>query len=289
MNKTRTRLLVMLMAVFSVLGFSAAYAATPAHAAVPVNITTTLYAYPTDAQWTQVTGSTPAGTVNNSIVNICDTAGHGPGCDGTSWTNTNQDWVSEIARLRTAHIQPLVYIPTNYGAYSIAKVEGWLNNAISRYGTYAPMFDTMAPSGTCTNGGTSMACTTYYKTLYNYVVSKNGLKVMFNPGTSFGTSSADVFGTRELLDVFEGPATTQGGQTGFESMVFPTWMKSFAPSYFVAVISAGTSSTVSTDIADAGTYGIGNFYEDDEAEPNPNYSTLPSFWSAEVTDAANGI
>jgi hypothetical protein len=53
-------------------------------------------------------------------------------------------------------------------------------------------------------------------------------------------------------------------------------------------VAAGTSSTIGTDISDAIKDGIGNFYETDEAEP-PNYSTLPAYWSTEVSDAANGI
>ena len=44
---------------------------------------------------------------------------------------------------------------------------------------------------------------------------------------------------------------------------------------------------VGADVTDAAKDGIGNIYVDDEAEP-PNYSTLPAFWSAEVSDAAGG-
>jgi hypothetical protein len=223
-------------------------------------------------------------------VDICDPSGHGPGCDGESWTAANPDWKTEISKLRTASITPLVYIPTNYGAFSVSQVEGWLNQSISYYGVYSPMFDEMSPSGTCSNGGSPEACTTYYQTLYNYAaVTKGAVAAEFNVGTTYNTSAADIFGTKEILQVFEGPATTQQGLTGFESMTWPSWMKSYPASQFAATIAAGTSSTMPNDITEAINSNIGNFYENDQAEPNPNYANLPSFWSAEVTDVANGV
>lgn len=62
-------------------------------------------------------------------------------------------------------------------------------------------------------------------------------------------------------------------------------MASYPASEFSATISTGTASGVGADVTDAAADSIGNVYVDDEAEP-PNYSTLPSFWSAEVQDVA---
>jgi len=62
-------------------------------------------------------------------------------------------------------------------------------------------------------------------------------------------------------------------------------MSSYSPSQFVVTLSAGTTSTIGTDVKNAVSDNIGNIYEDDEAEP-PNYSTLPSFWSTEVKDVS---
>jgi Spherulation-specific family 4 len=278
----------MLAAVTALALFSAVALATSARAASSEHITTTLYAYPTESSWAQVTGATPAGTVTNSIVDICDTEGNGPGCNDESWTDVNPDWTNELKNIIAAKIRPLIYIPTDYGAYSLSQVEGWLSDSITDYGVASPMFDEMEPSGTCTNGGSSLACTTYYKDLYTYATGEGATEVMFNAGTTYDTSSSDIFGSKEVLQVFEGPATTQDGLTGFESETWPSWMKSYAASYFSATISAGTGSTVGTDVADAISAGIGNFYEDDEAEPSPGYSTLPAFWSTEVSDVSSG-
>jgi hypothetical protein len=88
-----------------------------------------------------------------------------------------------------------------------------------------------------------------------------------------------------ILQVFEGPETTEGDVTGFQSATFPSWMGSYPAGEFAATVSAGTSTGVGTDVSDAARDGIGNIYVDDEAEP-PNYSALPSFWSAEVADVA---
>jgi len=49
------------------------------------------------------------------------------------------------------------------------------------------------------------------------------------------------------------------------------------------VISAGTGSSIGTDINDAARDRIGNIYVDDETG-TPNFATLPAFWQTEVSD-----
>jgi hypothetical protein len=89
-----------------------------------------------------------------------------------------------------------------------------------------------------------------------------------------------MFGAKEILQVFEGDVSD------FDSDAFPSWMSSYSPDQFAATVSVGTSGSLSNDVTEAANVGIGNFYEDDEAEP-PNYSTLPAFWSTEVNDVKN--
>jgi hypothetical protein len=93
----------------------------------------------------------------------------------------------------------------------------------------------------------------------------------------------------DILQVFEGPETTENDVTGFQEATgtFPSWMEMYPARQFAATISVGTSGGVGTDVTDAATKdGIGNVYVDDEAE-SPDYGTLPAFWSTEVADVAS--
>ena len=257
---------------------------TPSPAPVPPTVSTsaehiisTLYAYPTLASWTQV--ETAAPTVKYSIVNICAPNGTGSGC-GSPATETNPAWVPTIKTLKADGITPLYYISTNYGALSLTTLESELKNAITWYGVTSPMFDTTATGGTCTNGGSPLPCTTYYKDLYTYSVNSGAVAVVYNPGTT--VPSTYMFGSKEIIQVFEGTAAQ------FEGASFPSWMSTYSPGQFAATLSVGKSTTIGVDVKDAVKDHIGNFYEDDEAE-SPNYSTLPAFWTTEVTDVKSGV
>jgi Spherulation-specific family 4 len=232
------------------------------------SIVTTLYAYPTLPSWQQVESAAP--TVSASIVDICAPDGSGSGCNGQPADAENTAWPPTIQALQQAGITPLYYIWTDYGATPLATVESELLNAISWYGVSSPMFD-----GT----STSASEVSYYQTLYNFAIANGAKIVMFNPGTVAPQSY--MFGPGEILQQFEGT------ESQFDATAFPSWMASYPASEFSATISAGTAAGVGTDISDAVADGVGNIYVDDEAEP-PNYSTLPSFWSAEVQDAAVG-
>jgi trimeric autotransporter adhesin len=231
------------------------------------SIVTTLYAYPTLSSWGQVESAAP--TVSAAIVDICAPDGSGSGCNGQPADAKSTVWVPTIQALQAAGITPLYYIWTDYGAVPLATVENELQNAITWYGVSSPMFD-----GT----STSASEVSYYQALYTFAIANGAKTVMFNPGTVAPQSY--MFGPGEILQQFE------GSEAQFDTTSFPSWMASYPASEFSAVISAGTSAGVATDISDAADDGIGNVYVDDEAEP-PNYSTLPAFWSAEVQDVAN--
>ena len=230
------------------------------------SIITTLYAYPTLSSWNQVESAAP--TVSAAIIDICAPDGSGSGCNGQPADAKSTVWTPTIQSLQSAGITPLYYIWTDYGATPLATVESELQNAISWYGVSSPMFD-----GTSTSASEA----SYYQSLYNFAIANGAKTVMFNPGTVAPQSY--MFGPSEVLQQFEGT------EAQFDATTFPSWMASYPASEFSAVISAGTASGVGTDVSDAATDGIGNVYVDDEAEP-PNYSTLPSFWPAEVQDVA---
>jgi hypothetical protein len=239
------------------------------------HIITTLYAYPTLSSWSQVESASP--TVIDAIANICAPDGSGSGCNGNPADDPSSSWYPTISALKNAGITPLYYISTNYGATALSTINSEISNAVTWYGTPSPMFDEMQPSGTCPNGGNPIPCTTYDDDLYTYSVNAGATAVMFNAGTTYNVTAADMFGPKEVLQVFEGTAAA------FETTTFPSWMSSYPANEFSATLSVGTATTVGVDLQDAVNDNIGNFYEDDEAE-TPNYSTLPAFWSIEVND-----
>lgn len=246
--------------------------------ATSMHIITTLYAYPTLSSWSQVESGAP--TVNYAIADVCAPDGSGSGCNGNPADAQNTAWNPTITTLKNDGITPLYYISTNYGATALTTIESEIQNAITWYGTPSPMFDEMQPSGTCSNGGNPLACTTYYNDLYTYFVNAGATIVMFNAGTTYNVTTADMFGPKEVLQIFEGSASS------FETSTFPSWMASYPANEFSATISDGTATTVSGDVQEAAKDNIGYFYEDDETEP-PTYSTLPAFWSTEINDVAS--
>jgi hypothetical protein len=248
---------------------------SPTPPAPSEHLITSLYAYPTSPAWSQVENA--ASVVKYSIVNICAADGTGSGC-GSPADEKNSAWTTTINTLTSDRITPLYYISTNYGAIALSVLESELQNAKTWYGITSPMFDTTATSGTCSNGGNGIACTTYYNDLYSYAVNAGATAVVFNPGAI--PPNSYMFGPKEVIQVFEGTASN------FEKTSFPTWMSNYPSNEFAATLSGGTATTIGEDIGGAARDNIGNFYEDDENEP-PNYSTLPAFWSTEVNNTLN--
>lgn len=254
----------------------------------PLSIVT-LYAVPTDTQWTTVADSAP--TVADAIVNICDADGNGPGCDNSDWTSQNMAWNPTVSALEAAGITPLIYLTTDNGADSISALETELSQASQWWGITTPMFDQMAGtegtandgSGICTDGGADITCQSYYQQLYNYALSGGAQAVMFNPGTWYGMSPAFMYGPFEILQGFENSETTLEAN----SAPAPSWADSYGQFQFSATVSAASQPGLTTDVSDAMTdQHAGFIYEDDEAEP-PNYGTLPSWFAAFLADLSS--
>jgi hypothetical protein len=243
-----------------------------------IHILSTLYAYPTLTSWSQVESAYPTDDV--TIVDICAPDGSGSGCNGSPADAITPAWSPTIAALDNAGVTPLLYIATSYGATSLATIEGEMQNAYTWYGITNFAFDEMEPSGSCSNGSSTLTCTTYYNDLYTYAVNMGANTVLFNPGTTYNVSTADMFGPKEVLEVYEGTATN------FETTTFPSWMSNYPASEFSANINSGTTSTIGIDVSDAVADGIGNFYENDETG-TINYATLPAFWTTEISDVSN--
>ena len=254
--------------------------AANAAAAVPTSsehIIAVLFAGPTDPGWSQVEAGAP--TVSGAVADICAADGTGSGCDAMPWDEQPPTtWNTLITNLQNAGITPLIYIATDFGdqgggsAFTLSTVESEVSQAVGWWGkNIGFLFD---------EGATTCALeSSYYLPLYNYVksVTNNGT-VEINPGTVNSTMSCYMSAT-DILQVFE------GSESSFQTATFPTWMSSDPARRFGATISAGTSTGVGTDVTDAAKDGIGNVYVDDLPEP-PNYATLPSFFSTEISDVA---
>jgi len=252
------------------------------------HVITTLYAYPGTSVWSQVVDNAP--TISASIVDMCGGDGSsGSGCNGTPWAERPvAAWTTQIEALQNAGITPLVYIATDYGDqngssdFSLSTVESEVSEAVSWYGKGIGFMFDEAPTSCSLESS-------YYAPLYKYVKSvTSDATVELNPGTVNANMSC-YMNAADILQVFEGPETTITSLklTGFQSTTFPTWMQNYPASRFAATISQGSATGVGTDVTDAATTDhIGNIYVDDENEPNPDYQTLPSFWSTEISDVA---
>jgi Ricin-type beta-trefoil lectin domain/Spherulation-specific family 4 len=269
--------------------------ALPGTGTHPLSIVT-LYTQPTDTQWTTVDDS--AADVAGAIVNICiettinsQEVNVGPGCDNIDWPSKNAAWDPTVSALQTAGITPLIYVTTDNGADSVATLETELSQAKSWWGITTPMFDQMtgtegtADNGSdiCTDGGADITCQSYYEQLYNYAMSNGAQAVMFNPGTFFDITPAFMYGPYEILQGFEGAETALTGNAN----PAPSWADSYGQFQFSATIANDATTAQSElpgDISDAMTdQHAGLIYENDESEP-PNYSALPSWFSAFLTD-----
>jgi hypothetical protein len=239
-------------------------AAVAPSGAAPQQITLPLYAAASSSDWAEIGADAP--TVRAAVVDICAPDGTGSGCDGEPADEANPAWPGTVSALRTAGVLPLYYISTDYAAEPVATVESEVSDAIDWYDTPSIFLDEVPTS--CTD-------TSYYQTLYSFIHSLGGI-VVLDPGTVTATSSC-YMPDADILEVFS------GSQSSFQAATFPSWLASYPSSRLSAVVSAGTSAGVGTDVGDAAADGIGNVYVDDEAEP-PGYTTLPAFWSTEVTD-----
>jgi hypothetical protein len=257
--------------------------ATGAAASVPISsahIVTVLFASPTDPSWSQVEAGAP--TVSGAVLDICAADGTGSGCDAMPWDEQPPTtWNTLITNLQNAGVTPLIYIATDFGdqgggsAFTLSTVESEVSQAVGWWGkNIGFMFD---------EGATTCDLeSSYYLPLYNDVksVTNNGT-VEINPGT-VNSGMQCYMSAADTLQVFEGDEPTFQQMT--TNHAFPTWMASFPARRFGATVFAGTAAQIGNDVTDAGpTDGIGNIYVNDEAGP-PNYSTLPAFFSTEVTD-----
>jgi Spherulation-specific family 4 len=120
-----------------------------------------LYSYPPSGFWTDVTANAP--TMAMIVCNVDS----GPG------TGYESNFGAVFEAAAAAGITCLGYVPTGYGADSIASVEAMVDLWQAYYGIVSINFDTVSPDE---------AHLSYYEELVEYVHSRGGVCVL-NPGT----------------------------------------------------------------------------------------------------------
>ena len=248
--------------------------ATVASAATPVHMTVPFYPpFPgyNDPGWTEIENATPAGTVTNAIVNFCDAAGNGPGCNNTPWRTKNTHWVSTIAALKAAGVKPMGYTWSNYDKTALATVEKEISDWVHWYSVKHVFVD-----GAATNDAS------YYCNLAKYAVNHGVTQFEINPGTNIPSSKYECAGTvaagKVVINSYEG----QGG-AAFSSWTPPAWMASHPGDLAVTLATPEqNASGMEADLSHAQAEGAAHFYEG----TNTLYAALPAFFAQEVTAVA---
>jgi hypothetical protein len=120
-----------------------------------------LYSYPPSGFWTDVTANAP--TMAMIVCNV----DNGPG------TGYESNFGAVFEAAAAAGITCLGYVPTGYGADTIASIEAQVDLWETYYGIVSINFDTVSPDGTYLS---------YYEELVEYVHGRGGICVL-NPGS----------------------------------------------------------------------------------------------------------
>jgi hypothetical protein len=119
-----------------------------------------LYSYPPSDFWADVTANAP--TMAMIVCNV----DNGPG------TETESNFAAVFEAAAAAGITCLGYVPTGYGADTIASIEAQIDLWETYYGIVSINFDTVSPDE---------AYLSYYEELAGYVHGRGGI-VVLNPG-----------------------------------------------------------------------------------------------------------
>jgi hypothetical protein len=175
-----------------------------------------------------------------------------------------------VKQARAAGISILGYSSTVNGARPIAQVEEDVQNYKAWYGVTDIFLDRVSGQP---------AQLAYYKQLDAYIhQSHPGAQVWLNPGDypDQGYMSAG-----DEVMVFEGTYAQ------YVDAKAPSWARHYSPARFVHTIYATPGQVLGTALKLAQQRRAGHIYVTDLVGSNP-YQGLPSYWSAEDTDATAG-
>ena len=240
----------------------------------PLHIVIPAYWYQNIPSWSALAADDPVSsydgtlTVSNAIFNPCSPSG--TTCSPGSAANPAER--KNLRQEEAVGITLYGYVATDYaqGGVTIAQAKKEINDYHKWYGLDDIFFDEAATS--CS------AEKSYYLKLYDYVHQTYGGQVILNPGT---TSNSCYMSASDMIDMFE------GSPSQLASFTPPSWMASYPPSRFIAIVYNTPAASLSSTLATTGTDEFGNAYVTDQTEPNP-YAKLPSYWSSEAADVSGG-
>jgi Spherulation-specific family 4 len=214
------------------------------------------YWYP-DSGWTTAINSMPSGSFL-----ILDISGSGAG------SAKDPAFVSYVQAAQAKGIKVLGYSDTTYGARSISTVETDVQNYKAWYGVTDMFLD---------QESNSTADLSYYQTLYNYIHSYDpGSTVMLNPGTYPPEQYTTV---SDVLMVYEDTYANYPGAS------VPSWVSNYPASHFVNTVHDTSSAQMANALSLSRSRNAGYVFVTDGTGGNP-YSSLPSYWSAELANIA---
>ncbi len=224
-------------------GTGGAMAATP-----PTGALVPLYTVPSDKSWAAIAAAKMAHP-KVPVYAIVDPAS-GPGAA------VDAGYAAGIGKLQLAGITVLGYVPTGYGARSVATIQADIDRWKSFYpGTQGIFFDEMS-----NRLGDEMI----YKTVSQYAKSKGMTFTVGNPGVD---TKPTFVGTTDVIMIYESaglPATT----------ALSGWHTSYPKSSF-GLFAYGVATPNHALIKQARAY-VGYIYVNDDVLPNP-WDSVPSY------------
>jgi hypothetical protein len=231
-------------------GSAAPIPAAPATAAlVP------LYTVPSDSSWAALAAAKTA-HINVPVYAIIDPA-NGPGAAADA------GYAAGIGKLQLAGVTVIGYVPTSYGARSVAAIQADIDHWKQFYpGIQGIFFDEMS---------IRLGDELIYKTVSQYAKSKGMTFTVGNPGVD---TKPTFVGATDTVIIYEGagfpPTTALSG-----------WHTSYPKSSF-AILAYGVPALDHAAIKEARNY-VGYVYVNTDVLPNP-WDSLPSYLGALFAD-----
>jgi len=188
----------------------------------------------------------------------------------------SSDYTTGIAQMVAAGVTVLGYIHTLYGDRAISDVTADISNYASDYPGLSGIF-----VDECADTSSELS---YYQEVYSAITSHSGyVNTIINPGVQPDQGYQNVSTT---IVVFEDNGSNWD-PSSFSSWVTCAPDSAAQSSYkykFAALAIDSTQSAMDTLIPSMVSAGMGMVYVTDATVTENTYGTLPSYWSAEVTE-----
>lgn len=186
--------------------------------------------------------------------------------------SADPNYTTAVTNVRTAGGKVIGYVASGYSARAIGDVKADIDKYVAMYPVDGFFIDEM------TNDA-GAAHLDFYQSVYNYIKALNPAYVVVgNPGTS----TVEIYASLPVADqlvVFESSVKA------YKKYVPSAWQSNYAANRFAHIVYGAGKGDVAKDVNGALAKRAGAIFLTSDKLPNP-YDTLPSFWGAEVTDAA---